>query len=505
VGIGLMLLTFAWAGGNPPSASPDEPENFIKTVSVGHLQFSGAPYASSTAPLSELAKSWFVLTGRSYQLPAVIAPTPKDTCYQFEADKTAACQSDPRKPVSTGMTRLSTAQGTYEPFLYFLPGFATLGSHNFYDAQLRARLVNGAFAGLFLIWAAFLLWRGRRDLVALGGLALGITPMVIFLSAAVTTNGTETAAAACLWAALLRLARDRETGDQYGRGAWIAAGVSGAVLALSRMLDPLFIAMLVLAIVVALGFRGTRDRVRAGGRTAWAAIGAVTLAGIVTLVWDYVVMPHPPFSMSVAKHALPTAVKQLPNQVRQAIGVFGWNDTSMPNIGYALWLLVVLVLAGLALRFGNRRERLMLISLVVAIALLDIAVAAGVEAQVGFGMQVRYLLPLTVGIPMVAAEIVSARWQPAASRQAMLAAVIFAVAGLMQLGGWLTNVHRYAVGRSGGWMLPWKGDWAPIGGWLPWTAFAVVGAGLIVAPAVVAARRPQAAAVSTKIEEPAAI
>jgi O-antigen/teichoic acid export membrane protein len=478
LGMGLILLSLAWAGGNPPLATPDEPENFVKTVATGRMSFTGDAYAGNTSSLPKVSADYYHLVGRSYSIPGKLAYSGDSVCYAFYPDRTASCQPDPHTVLESGAVTKSTEQGSYEPFLYVLPGLSTLGADNFYQAQLRARITNSVFAGGFMLWAALLLYRRRRDLLVLAGLAVGVTPMVLFLSASAATNGTETALGVCTWAALLALSRPE---DGHRRNAWIALGVSGSLLALARMLDPVYIVVALAVIAVLIGSRSVRARIRDGGRTAVASLGAIAIASLVTVYWDLTVLPSPPFSLSTAVHALPSAVKGLPNQVRQLVGIFGWNDTTMPQLGYAFWLLLALVVVVPALRWGTGRQRLALLGLVVAIVLGDIGIATVIEAQIGFTTQARYLLPLIVGIPMLAAEIAARRW-PASRVRRWSAPTLIGGAALLHLGAWLANEHRYAVGRSGGWLLPWSTAWRPIGGWAPWATLAVVGAGLVAAP-----------------------
>jgi hypothetical protein len=177
-------------------------------------------------------------------------------------------------------------------------------------------------------------------------------------------------------------------------------------------------------------------------------------------------------------------VQQLPNQVRQAVGIFGWNDTTMPVTGYLLWFLLLVALVLLALRRGNWRERSVVLALPALIAVLDVFIAVGVQAQIGFGMQVRYLLPLAVGVPLVVADVVDRRLKVDPAIRARLAAVVIGGVALLHLVAWVSNARRYAVGTDGPWMPTQWGEWAPQGGWGVWIAVAAIGVVAILGGAV---------------------
>jgi hypothetical protein len=145
---------------------------------------------------------------------------------------------------------------------------------------------------------------------------------------------------------------------------------------------------------------------------------------------------------------------------------------------------LALLLGGLALRFGTRRERIALLGLAVIVVLADIGIATVIEAQIGFGMQARYILPLAVGLPMLAGEFLHRhRHRPEVRRgyrmtarlEGRIRVVSFAVVAFLQLVAFVANLHRYIVGENASWKLPWHGSWRPDGGVAVWTAFAVAG------------------------------
>jgi hypothetical protein len=488
VGIGFLLLGLAWAGANPPGASPDEPANLVKAYATGNGQISGTARGipPGTAGANAKTNAWFAKADRTYRLPSWLAlPSGQVPCYAFQRDETAACSRT--QPAANALDAATTQFGTYQPFLYAPMGVAMQHASSFSSADRLGRAVDVALAAAMIGWAAALVWNERRRALSISGLLLGVTPMVVFLSASVTTNGIEAAAAVLAWAALLRLTRG-EPGPGSG-SAWLGLAAGGGAMVLSRMLDPMF--LVVMLAVVWLAARpapadqepSTNDAT--ARRARMAALIVLGIAVVLSLGWTLVATAHPATDVSTSIHALRTSVTHLPNQLRQIVGIFGWNETTMPQPAYALWIILTGALVVAALKVSNWRERAALIGLGVATVLADLAIATLVEAPIGFSMQARYVLPLAVGIPMLAAEQIARRpseLRATTARWLGLVAALGAVA--LQAVAFLVNAHRYAVGASGGWMPRWPSSWSPDGGLGLWLAVAVVGVVLLAGAAL---------------------
>jgi hypothetical protein len=493
--IGVLFLGVAWAGGNPPGASPDEPAHVVKAYATGDGQIAGehytldpnAPPPATTAELKQ--RQWFDAVGRSYKMPRNIQPDTPVPCFAFDRNNPASCLNDGH-PTPTSDS-IDTQMGTYPPFLYVPTGVVMHGSSSFDAAEARGRFVDILISSVLIAWAAILAWDKGRSPLAFVGLALALTPMVVFLSATTSPNGVEIAAAMCMWAALLHLTRtERATSPKV---AWWGLAAGGAVMELSRNLDPLF---LVVAVVVVLYARGRFLPVPKDPRTTWieqaeraprmvkTTIAILLVAGVVCISWSTFVTAHPALDVSVTTHAIRPAIKALPNQFRQIVGVFGWSETTMPQVMYALWGLLAFWIGGLALWYGTRRERIALVGLGVIIVLADIGISTVIEAPIGFGMQARYILPLAVGLPMLAGEVLNRHRDRAGRRrgygvtrrlEGRIRVVSFAGIAFLQAVAFVANLHRYIVGQNASWSLPWNGSWRPPGGVAVWTGFAIAG------------------------------
>ncbi len=492
MGLAVFLLGVAWAGANPPSAAPDEFSHVVKAYATGKGQISGSSFNGALGEkggLNAAQLKYFRDAGRAYNLPQWFREVPGVPCFAFDRNASAACSDHEKVAASSGP--VFTRMGGYPPFMYAPSGLAMQGASSYNSAEWRGRLVNVLLASILLGWAALVVWDRGRAAISLAGLALAVTPMVLFLSASVTTNGIETAAAILAWAALLKLIR--APGGASPTAAWLGLAVGGGVMALSRMLDPGFLVVMVIVVLVAwkparraltIVSEAASDRHRSSPRLLGPiVIGILVIASLASILWTELVTAHPPFDLKLATDALSPAISDLPNQLRQVVGIFGWNDTTMPQVMYLLWFALVGAFSLVALRIGSNRERFSLVGLGAVVVLADLGIATLVEAQIGFGMQARYFLPLAVGIPMVAAEVIFRHPDRVkAPTELWLRRGALVGVAVLQLVAFLANAHRYAVGQNASWTPPW-GGWSPTGGLALWVVIAVVGAGCLGATA----------------------
>jgi hypothetical protein len=501
--VGVLFLGVAWAGANPPAASPDEPAHVVKAYATGNGQVAGEHYVDDSlpppkSPAEIRQRAWFQDVGRAYDIPRDVQPSTPVPCYAFDRNRTANCLDAPQPTPSSDL--IDTQMGTYPPFLYVPTGVVMQGSSSYDGAETRGRFVDVVIASVLLGWGALLAWDKGRSPLALVGLAVGLTPMVLFLSATTSPNGVEIAAGVCMWAALLHLTRpQRATSPKV---AWFGLAAGGAVMELSRNLDPLFLLVAVVVALYAAGRISFKPKAKsdisdaAVPRDTWieraekaplmmkASIGILLVAGVICISWSTFVTAHPSVDLTIARHAIKPAVKALPNQFRQIVGVFGWSETTMPQVMYALWGLLAIALGGLALWFGTQRERIALVGLGAIIVIADIGIATIIEAPIGFGMQARYILPLAVGLPMLAGEILNRHRDQPGRRQGYgvtarvegrVRVMAFLVVAFLHLVAFGANMHRYIVGQNASWSFPWNGSWRPAGGIGVWTGFAIAG------------------------------
>jgi hypothetical protein len=358
-------------------------------------------------------------------------------------------------------------------------GIVMQGSEDYRSASWRGRLGVIGLTAAFIVWSVVLLVRRGAGWIGIGGLALALTPAVVFLSSNVSISGIEIAASICLWVALLGLAR--RPGNVSG-APWAAVAVSGAVMGLARPVDSVLLVIIVGLVVLLVGFRGARAIVAGAKAKALVAGAVLVVCAGASALWSMVVTPEPGSDLGTAIRALDDTARDAPNHVRQVIGIFGWNDTAMPQPVYVMALLVLAVVMVGAFWIGGRRDRLTFGALAASVVVVHFSLAVLVEPLVVFGTQARYVLPLVVGLPLLAGDVLAVRrsaLRPDVIRYGV--PLVFVVWGLLHFTAFTVNAHRYALGASGGWSIPWDGLWSPVGGFALWFSFAGAGCVLLIA------------------------
>ena len=483
-------LLLAWVFGNPPGAAPDEPYHVVKALGTVDGQGAGRPPPGPPAPVRAQQQQFAADWARVYRLPGRESGPVEAGCFAFYVEADASCAT----PFPTSADALYSAGyvGPAPPAPYVLPGLAAeqFGAG---DPELLAARAVPASAALALLAAAAALSPGAARLA---GLAVATTPMLLFLAATVGPSGLEVAAAVCTVAAALALARGRVADDaprgtrweRPGNGAFAAAAVGGSVLVLARTLGPVWlVGAAVLVLLVA----------RPGGRVGllrdprtWLTALPLAAAGAFQCWWLLTRTPPGSVGPAEARGFLRPAVQRLPEAASQLVGRFGWLDTALPPplvLGWGV-LLAGLVVAALAL--GPPRHAAPLLVAAAAVPGLFVVLDAATQWPFGFAVQGRYVLPLAVALPLVAAEALATatrgrRWGRLGALAA--AAVVVATAGVHAVAWWV-NARRYATGTDGPWLFWRADDYAPLAGWAPWASAAALGVALLVLAGLAALR-----------------
>jgi len=479
------LLGIAWLVATPPGSGPDERAHLIKAIGVGRGELKGTKRSEPTqdelrrlfglgeGAITDLARAaqgssvrWQQRTRRDFEVPPGLID-PRFGCTAGRTEVTGACLDAPAPP--NRERRVSSYVGTYQPYLYVPPGLAIRAADTPSRAMWLGRLAL-LLPSLALLGAAvLLLCTPAAPGLSLLGVALAVTPMVLFVTAMLGPSGPEIAAAVCLAAALLRLGR----AEPPPRWIWLALGGSGAVLAASRAVGPAFLVALLVGIGLLTGPRTLARALRAGGARAAVAGAVVAIAMAASVVWEFVVQPRPSPSGGGLLDALGPSFGNLDNVGEQAIGVFGKLDAPMPAWGHAVWAALVLVLLGTALVAGGRRDRLTVAGLLAGTVAAVVAMSV-VYREIG-PLHGRYALPVLVLLPLWLGEVVLRRRDrlPVTELRA-LTGVIFAGAAVVQILGLWALSRRFAVGSGGGWLFFSDAAWSPPLGWWPWVLGAVV-------------------------------
>ena len=488
--VGVALLVLAWVFGNPPGAAPDERAHYVRALGAGGLQLAGAPFEPTAAqrrafvaqagqeqplPGAGLATVlWAAKQTRAFDVPRALS-TSSFGCNDRRSELSAACLDAPAREPRSG--RVPSYTGTYPPFVYVAPGAAMRTQAAPAPALRAGRLVSAALCVALLAAAVALTLAGGGGGVALGALAVALTPMVVYCAGILNASGPEIAGSLCFLAAGFRLARP-------GAGPWTwSALAAGGALLLSRSLGPVLLVVLG-AMLVALG--GRRPRRPEHPRAAAAAAAVLLVAFAVAAWWDLFEQPHGVEGGPGYRDALGQSLHDLDDVARHAIGDFGALDTSLPDWLYVVWALAALGLFGLAAARGTGRDRAGLAACALVAFGLTIVVSV-FQLRTGYGAQGRHVLPVLVLVPLWAGEVLRRSGGP--GRLVVAAGVLWSAG---QAVAWLANARRGAVGTDGPWWFFGDAEWSPPGGWWPWAVLAVAGAVAGLAAALMAARQSRA-------------
>lgn len=495
----VVLMGIAWLMATPPGSAPDEPAHYVKAIGAGHGDLYGEPYAITAAERRAFAKvdsadlallaresstpaaRWQRRTTRQFAVPrSLVAPT--FGCTFFGRERTGACLDAPSK--APLRSELGTYAGTYQPYAYVPPGLAMRVADSPRAALRLGRAASLALSAALLIAAIWLAWSPAAPWLSLLGVLAAVTPMVLFLASVLNPSGPEVAAAICFAVALIRLTR-AEVAPGW---AWAALAAAGVVLAAARALGPAFVLLDVVAVGLLAGPRLFAGRVRDGGAKAIAAAGAIAVAAAASVVWEFTRQPRPEPSTTSLFDALRPAIDGLPEVGRQAVGVFGTLDVTMPEPAYWLWALLALTLVGAAAAVGTRRDRLSVGGLVAGALVVTVGMAL-VYREIG-PLHGRYALPALVLVPLWSGEILLRRRDRLSeSAQKGLVAGTFGLVAAVHAVAWWANGRRFAVGADGDWLFLADAAWRPPLGWIPWLCLMLVAVLAVAAGGVAQAGR----------------
>jgi hypothetical protein len=435
----LFVAIAAWSFASPLGSSPDEPAHVIRAASLVRGQLLGKPMTGAPAALRGTV---------IVEVPQVFTSLANDIgCFQFQNAVPASCQH-PLNP-STADFATETYVGRYSPFYYALVGVPTLVSPSG-GGVYGARLVSGALSAAMLALALTSLRRCRGLPLLAAGLALAVTPMVLYLAATVNPNGLEVAAAVSAWTAAMALTSQPPASVSAATVG--ALGASCVVLMLTRALSPLWAVLVVAALAGAGPATSVRRLLRRHCVRRWLA--ACVLAGLAAVAWDlfadpFLTEPGTAIAPGTTKaHMVVLAVQRLDVLVSSSIGQFGWLDTPSPYGVTFAWVaaLGAVVLVGICL--ARRRGATVVVASMVGWVVLAVALISADAPHSGILGQGRDFLGLAVGIPLVATAMTGDRFgDRGATRR--FATIVISLLAICQVVDFYAALRRYTVGISG--------------------------------------------------------
>ena len=444
-----------WALANPVFAGPDEDSHVIRAVALDHGQLTGDENTKRLRKQLDVTSE--VLRVR---VPEIYA-NEQSACFAFQPNATADCS---HLEGSTRNVDTLTSAGRHPPAYYAVVGVASWLRHPGASVVYLMRFVSVLITAALLATTTTALRRTPVAGVVAVGVLFAVTPMVLFVGSSVNPNGPEIAAAIALWVCgLVLVSQAHEAVDNR---LVAATGIACCVLALSRQLGPLWIALIGATIAVF----ASPDALRALAHSAWARCwaGLVVACCIAQVTWDAIVgslgytrYPNAPTDIPTSDIARFT-VGHMFTRYKEMIGVFGWLDTPSPAVTYVLWTAAVGFLVLVALVWTSRRRLAALLLVIAATVVVPLVLESAAYGSAGGpAWQGRYGLPLAVGIPVVAAmAIVSGQRGHELARRRLFVGVgvMLVVAHVL---AFAQNLRRYTVGYDGE-IQYWKHPkWSP--------------------------------------------
>lgn len=375
-------LSASWAFASPLMGVPDEPAHVIKAASVvrgdlrGKLDVGGGPIRLVTIPKGIEHFSHFGCFAQN----VLITPGCVDA---MPGDKNTLVE-----------TRTSAAN--YNPIYYWAVGTPTLFWADS-KAVYAMRLLNALLCSMLLAAAfASLACLGRRRW-GMTALAVGMTPMVMFLNGAVNPNGLEVAGTACVFSSLLLLF-EKSRQPRWHLPVVAVVTLSAVLLANAKPLAWMWLAIAVLSALLLARWSDVRRVMKIPAVWIGTAITAIAVAFAVAWILAVNAFEGIPFEAAGITPAagIEIMADRTFDYFKGYVGQFGWLEVPPPLMAYTVWI-------GLAMAFGigafaltRGRTRLTVGLALIAVIGLPPALQAQAVQSVGIVWQGRYLLAIFV-------------------------------------------------------------------------------------------------------------
>ena len=458
----LTLLSSAWAMTTPISGAPDEPAHIVKAASVARGELVGVPSEH----------------GHTVTVPQYIATSHDMTCFAFQPAVSADCADSVPEGDST-LVQAETSAGLYNPIYYALVGWPSLLVGNESGIYLM-RIVSGMVASTFLALCFVLVASWARKVLAVLGLVIACTPMVLFLNGVVNPNSLETAAILAAFVALLSIVF--QPSERLLTQRLVILGISSAFAVNARGLSPLWLAIVLVIPLFLLKWSHLWSLLRR--KSTVVTIGAIIVSVLLALLWtlssnslaagvssDVPVTNYPGVGSSHLTGFI-TIFRETFGYANGLIGQFGWLDNTAPAVTLYLWAALTGFLFVSAVGVLRGRSLLTFILLGAAVVIVPAVIQGLYVTKGGFIWQGRYTLPLFVCLVVGTSALMSDRitWGDRSTRLRITGAVLGA-ALFAQMIAFAVVLQRYAVGTSSNlhdfYLSP---SWQPPGGVITWLA-----------------------------------
>lgn len=444
----IFLYLAVWSLATPMYASPDEQAHVARAVALVRGELIGGTYKSASNAITLITIPFFYAEGGYYA-----------SCFAYKGTVPASCA----KPLPQVAKDIPTATyvGRYPPLYYAivgLPSLLTVSPTGVYLMRLISAFLNAIFLALAIV--SVVVWSKKR--LMLVGLLLAATPMTFFLGSVVNPSGLEITSAICLWCAGLVLAMEHSQSPPPKLVAVVA--VAATTLLLNRGLSPLWLGLIVAILALLAGRRSVLGLARARA-VRWAVVlmvpGAVFAVTWIVVAHTLDLLPVGPRVVPGETHAHLAAniLGRTGMWIKEMIGYFGWLDTPSPLVTYLFWYAAIGLVVLLALSSARFRYLTGLLLTIAIVLAAPVSIVYREAERLGIVWQGRDIMPVAVGIPIMAVALLeqsdSLQWP----RQ-RVATVLCVVIGVAQFFAFAEALRRYTVGLLGS-INYFDGSWQP--------------------------------------------
>lgn len=394
--LGSLLLQAAWIAAVPPFRGIDEFEHAFRAASVAEGHWMPGPVVTKDG------------RGNLVTTPRALVDAATAECESYKYTKRKNC--NPIRDLGDGNVTVASAAGTYNPVFYWIIGVCSSpfnGALSLYVMRVCAAvLCSGFLAGagwLTALWA-----RTRWPLV---GLVSAMTPITIYTTAMPAPNGIEMMAGLTLWAAMLGLVRP-VVSRAVERRLILGAVPAVVVLAGVRLLGPLWLGMIALAVACLMGWVRVRALWHEQKPAVAVLISCAAASTIAGSWWSIISGTITPVDARLSHHfthPIRNSIIQIPLWIIQNIAAFPTRNEPAPMPVYAVGALLFAAVLVLGCWKSTNRIRLTLIAVALSSLLVPLAMTIATFHSVGAEWQGRYELPFSLGIPLIAALALETR------------------------------------------------------------------------------------------------
>lgn len=367
-------------------------------------------------------------------------------CFAFSDTIPAGCQQ-----LRQGSEPVTTETNNYPPLYFAMVGIPSLAVTSTTGLYLM-RLISGLVSSIFIALAIMTVFAWSRSRLLFLGVLLSVTPMVLFMASVVNPSGLEISTGFCLWCSGLVLVLENSANPPIGLVAVMTASAAG--LMLIRPVSALWVAMTLVILILLAGPRVIVALLRL--KSIRTSTLVVVFSGVLAFAWafHFAAVGSAPSGPQLAPGTTDAQIVaklfgETGGWLQQMVGVFGWLDTYAPLYTYIVWAIAVGLVILVALALSRLRRSAPLMLLIALVIVVPVMFGYGEARNVGIDFwESRYILPLAVGIPLVATMLID-KAKVIARRHFRLTVLVGCAIGSANFLAFAEALRRNTVGVSG--------------------------------------------------------